>query len=73
MRFPDIRAARTLEDSLYLVVLILWVAHFLAPYRALRGRASHPPSSGASLASWGPRSVAPDDIAILLRMCATLG
>ena len=36
MRFPDIRAARTVEDSLYLVVLILWVAHFLALYRALR-------------------------------------
>lgn len=35
-RFPDIRAARTVEDSLYLVVLILWVAHFLALYRALR-------------------------------------
>ena len=34
--FPDIRAARTVEDSLYLVVLILWVAHFLALYRALR-------------------------------------
>jgi hypothetical protein len=37
MRFPDIRAARTVEDGLYLVVLILWVAHFLALYRALRG------------------------------------
>jgi hypothetical protein len=37
LRFPDIRAARTLEDGLYLVVLILWVAHFLALYRALRG------------------------------------
>jgi hypothetical protein len=36
MRFPDIRAARTLENSLYLLVLILWVAHFLALYRALR-------------------------------------
>ncbi|MCD6054089.1 MAG: hypothetical protein K0Q96_1281 [Rubrobacteraceae bacterium] len=36
MRFPDIRAARTVEDSLYLMVLILWVAHFLALYRALR-------------------------------------
>ena len=36
MSFPDIRAARTVEDSLYLVVLILWVAHFLALYRALR-------------------------------------
>src|SRR5918993_5910616 len=36
MRFPDIRAARTVEDGLYLVVLILWIAHFLALYRALR-------------------------------------
>jgi len=36
-RFPDIRAARTVENGLYLVVLILWVTHFLALYRALRG------------------------------------
>ncbi len=36
VRFPDIRAARTVEDGLYLVVLMLWVAHFLALYRALR-------------------------------------
>lgn len=35
--FPDIRSARTVEDGLYLLVLILWVAHFLALYRALRG------------------------------------
>ena len=37
MRFPAIRAARTVENSLYLVVLILWVTHFLALYRALWG------------------------------------
>jgi hypothetical protein len=36
VRFPDIRAARTVEDGLYLVVLMLWVAHFLALYCALR-------------------------------------
>jgi hypothetical protein len=36
IRFPEIRAARMLENSLYLVVLILWIAHFLALYRALR-------------------------------------
>ena len=36
IRFPDIRAARTVEDGLYLMVLALWVAHFLALYRALR-------------------------------------
>lgn len=35
-RFPAIRAARTLENGLYLVVLVLWVAHYLALYRALR-------------------------------------
>jgi hypothetical protein len=36
MRFPDIRTALIVGDSLYLVVLILWVIHFLALYRALR-------------------------------------
>jgi hypothetical protein len=33
---PDIRAARTLENGLYLVGLMLWMVHFLALYRALR-------------------------------------
>lgn len=36
-RFPEIRAARTVEDGLYLVVLVLWIPLFLAMYRALRG------------------------------------
>lgn len=36
MRFPEIRAARTVENGLYLMVLTLWVIHFLALYRALR-------------------------------------
>jgi hypothetical protein len=49
MRFPDIREARTLEDSLYLVVLILWVAHFLALYRALRGTSLAPALFGSVL------------------------
>lgn len=35
-RFPDIRVARTVENTLYLVALMLWIAHFLALYRALR-------------------------------------
>jgi hypothetical protein len=47
MRFPDIRAVRTLEDSLYLVVLILWVAHFLALYRTLRGSSLAPALFGS--------------------------
>jgi hypothetical protein len=49
MRFPDIRAARTLEDGLYLVVLILWVAHFLALYRALRVTSLAPALFGSVL------------------------
>src|SRR5215218_4999262 len=51
MRFPEIRAARTVEDSLYLVVLILWVTHFLALYRALRERPWHRGSRRAR--GWG--------------------
>lgn len=35
-RFPDIRTARTVENSLYLVVLLLWVIHGLGLHRALR-------------------------------------
>jgi hypothetical protein len=49
MRFPDIRAARTVEDSLYLVVLILWVLHFLALYRALRTTSLAPALFGSVL------------------------
>jgi hypothetical protein len=37
IRFPEIKAARTLENGLYLVVIALFVIHFLALYRALRG------------------------------------
>src|SRR5829696_7398846 len=47
MRFPDIRAVRTVEDSLYLVVLILWIVHFLALYRALRGTSLTPTLFGS--------------------------
>ena len=49
MRFPDMRAGRTVEDSLYLVVLILWVTHFLALYRALRGTSLAPALFGSVL------------------------
>ena len=53
MRFPDIRAARTVENSLYLVVLILWVAHFLALYRALRRTSLAPALFGSVLGILG--------------------
>lgn len=52
-RFPDIRAVRTVENSLYLVVLILWVAHFLALYRALRGTNLAPALFGSVLGILG--------------------
>lgn len=35
-RFPEIRAGRTVENGLYLLVLVLWTAHALALYRVLR-------------------------------------
>ena len=46
-RFPDIMAARTVENGLYLVVLILWVAHFLALYQALRETSRGPALFGS--------------------------
>jgi len=53
MRFPDIRAARTLENALYLVVLILWATHFLALFRALRGTSLAPALFGTVLGILG--------------------
>lgn len=35
-RFPDIQAARTAENGLWLAVLVLWMVHLLALYHALR-------------------------------------
>jgi len=52
-RFPDIRAARTVENSLYLVVLVLWTTHFLALYRALRGASLAPALFGSVLSILG--------------------
>ncbi len=36
IRHPDIRGARIAENSLYLLVLVLWIPLWLALYRALR-------------------------------------
>jgi hypothetical protein len=47
--YPDIRVARTIENSLYLVVFVLWVTHFLALYRALRGTSLAPALFGSGL------------------------
>lgn len=48
-RFPEIRAARTLENALYLIVIALFVIHFLALYRALRGASLAPAFFGSVL------------------------
>lgn len=53
MRFPAIRAARIVENSLFLVVQILWVAHFLALYIALRGARLAPALFGSVISILG--------------------
>lgn len=52
-RFPDVRAARTVENSLYLVVLLLYAIHVLALYRALRGTSLAPALFGSALSILG--------------------
>ncbi len=52
-RFPDIRAARVLENGIYLVALILGVALFLALYRALRRTSLAPALVGSVLGILG--------------------
>ncbi len=52
-RFPDIRAARTVENGGYLLVLILWVPHFLALYVALRRTSLAPALFGSGLGILG--------------------
>ncbi len=49
MRFPNVRAARTLENGVYLVALILGITFFLAPYQALRGKTLAPALIGSVL------------------------
>jgi hypothetical protein len=53
MRFPEIRTARIVEEVLYLGVLALWVIHFLALYRALRGTSLAPALFGSALGILG--------------------
>ena len=53
MRFPDIRAARIVENGIYLVGLILGVPLFLALYRALRGTRLAPALFGSVLGILG--------------------
>jgi len=52
-RFPEIRAAHTVENSLFLAVVILWVPHFLALYRALWRESLAPALFGSVLGILG--------------------
>ena len=52
-RFPDIRAARVVENGIYLVALILGVPLFLALYRALRKTSLAPALFGSVLGILG--------------------
>lgn len=52
-RFPDIRAARVIENGIYLVALILEVMLFLALYRGLRGTSLAPALFGSVLGILG--------------------
>ena len=49
IRFPDVRAARVVENGLFLVALILGVTLLLALYRALRGASLAPALFGSVL------------------------
>ena len=53
VRFPDVRAAITVGESLYLVAVILWVALFAALYRTLRGTSLAPALFGSGLGLLG--------------------
>jgi hypothetical protein len=52
-RFPDIKAARIVENGIYLVALILEVTLFLALYRALRRTSLAPALFGSVLGIMG--------------------
>ena len=52
-RFPDIRAARVVENLVYLVALLLEVTLFLALYRALRRTSLAPALFGSVLGILG--------------------
>lgn len=53
MRFREVRTARIVENSLYLAVLILWIPHVLALYRALRATSLAPALFGSTLSILG--------------------
>ena len=53
IKFPDIRVVRTVENGLYLAVLVLWVPVYLALYRGLRRTSPAPALFGSALGILG--------------------
>ncbi len=53
IRFPEIKAVRIVENGLYLAVLVLWVAVYLALYRRLKSTRPAPALVGCALAILG--------------------
>lgn len=49
LRFPEVRAGRTLENSLYLLALLLMASHFLALHAAFRKSQPAPALFGSGL------------------------
>jgi len=47
--YPDVQVARTFENGLYLLALVLWAVHFIALYRALRATSPAPALYGSVL------------------------
>jgi hypothetical protein len=52
-KFPEIRAVRTVENGLYLAVLVLWVPVYLAMYRRLEETRPAPALLGSALGTLG--------------------
>ncbi len=52
-RFADIRTARTVENTLYFGIVLLWVVHSLALYRVLRRTGPTPALFGTTLSILG--------------------
>ena len=52
-RFPEIRTARTIENTVYLAALILWAAHVMALYRVLRHASPGPAILGSTFSVMG--------------------
>ena len=51
--FPDVRTARIVENGLYLLVIVLWVMHLLAMFRALRATSLAPALFGTAASILG--------------------